>query len=558
MLLKGEKMRMSGSFSFSFFILLCWSFIAIFSENANAQLTNTFITGAKKGEIDTLAFERAQSIIEDSKGLMEKEVDPATYIIGPGDEFYIEILSVNPVFFKQEVTPEGTFIVPKAGSIMLKDKTLLEAQKLIRDKINNAYNAREVHVTLSDIRKFKVIVSGLVRKPAIVAATPMERVSEIIEKAGGMTEKSSLRRIRLLRENSKPIIVDLQRFYMLGDKDANPYLRGGDQIIIPPFDESNTIEIRGEVAQPEEFEYADTDSLSTLIKFAQGFLASSFLDSVEIVSFSGSRKILSQRFMDLNHWRDNLFDHSILDGDFPLQTGDRVYIRPISEWRQAEYVVLEGEVNYPGKYALQRNTMRISDLIDKAGGFSNDASLEAILFIRQQEMNKIDMIMERLSKMSYNEMSENEKRYYDAKRNEKEGVMAINFRTAIEDPGSSENIFLIHQDSIIVPQKKNFINVQGRVNNPGMIVYDPSFSYEDYIQMAGGFGFRADESETFIVKTKGEQFLAENKNYILEPGDYILVPTESELTFSEIFQTSLTIATQLITIAGVVVALVRI
>ena len=88
-----------------------------------------------------------------------------------------------------------------------------------------------------------------------------------------------------------------------------------------------------------------------------------------------------------------------------------------------------------------------------------------------------------------------------------------------------------------------------------MIVFDPNNTYEDYIQMAGGFGFRADESETFIVKTKGEQFLAEDKDYKLEPGDYILVPTESEITFVEIFQTSLTILTQVITIAGVVVAL---
>jgi protein involved in polysaccharide export with SLBB domain len=551
---KGKKMIKLSSKSYftSVPIILFFLFYT-----ANAQLTNTYITGAKKGEIDTLAFERAESIIEESKGLMEKEVDPATYIIGPGDEFYVEILSVNPIFFKQEVTPEGTLIIPKAGSISLKKKTLMEAQKLIKDKINSAYNAREVHVTLSDIRKFKVIVSGLVRKPAIVAATSMERVSEIIEKAGGMKEESSLRRIRLLRENSEPINVDLLRFYMLGDKTANPYVQGGDQIIIPPFDESNTIEIRGEVAQPEEFEYAVGDSLSTLIKFAQGFLVSSFLDSVEVVNFTDGRRNLSREFIDLNHWRDSLFSQEALKGDFPLNTGDRVYIRPIAEWRKTEYVVLEGEVNYPGKYALQRNSLRISDLIDKAGGFTTDASLEAILFIRQQEMNKVDMIMERLSKMSYAEMSENEKRYYDAKRNEKEGVMAINFRTAIEDPESSENVFLIHQDSIIVPQKKNFINVQGRVNNPGMIVYNPDFSYEDYIQMAGGFGFRADESETFVMKTKGEQFLAEDKNYILEPGDYILVPTESELTFGEVFQTSLTIVTQLITIAGVVVALVR-
>ena len=47
-------------------------------------------------------------------------------------------------------------------------------------------------------------------------------------------------------------------------------------------------------------------------------------------------------------------------------------------------------------------------------------------------------------------------------------------------------------------------------------------------------------------------------NYKLDPGDTILVPPEEEdATFFEIFTTALTIATQLVTIVGVVITLVR-
>jgi membrane-associated protease RseP (regulator of RpoE activity) len=60
-----------------------------------------------------------------------------------------------------------------------------------------------------------------------------------------------------------------------------------------------------------------------------------------------------------------------------------------------------------------------------------------------------------------------------------------------------------------------------------------------------------------VTKSKGEQFLAEDYNYSLEPGDTILVPPEEEVTFFEIFTTALTIAAQLVTVVGVIITLVR-
>jgi protein involved in polysaccharide export with SLBB domain len=165
--------------------------------------------------------------------------------------------------------------------------------------------------------------------------------------------------------------------------------------------------------------------------------------------------------------------------------------------------------------------------------------------------------MERLRRIPMSEMSQNERRYFEARVAEQRGVMAINFKHILEDKNSSENILIFNKDSIYVPKKRDFVNVQGRVNNPGMITYNPSFTYLDYIKQAGGFGFRADDDETFIVKSKGQQFLAKKMNYEIESGDYILVPPEPEITFFEIFTTSLTIATQLMTIFGVVFTIIN-
>jgi hypothetical protein len=71
------------------------------------------------------------------------------------------------------------------------------------------------------------------------------------------------------------------------------------------------------------------------------------------------------------------------------------------------------------------------------------------------------------------------------------------------------------------------------------------------VQLAGGFGYKANEGSTLVTKPKGERYLAEDGNYMIEPGDQILVPPKEEISFKEV----LTTTAQIITILGVIIAL---
>jgi protein involved in polysaccharide export with SLBB domain len=116
---------------------------------------------------------------------------------------------------------------------------------------------------------------------------------------------------------------------------------------------------------------------------------------------------------------------------------------------------------------------------------------------------------------------------------------------------------LEHEDSIHITRKKDFINVFGKVKNPGRIKFNSQFSYLDYIKSAGGFSTRADEDETLILKQRGEQFIADDDEYELQPGDQILVPEipESKVTFTQILSMALTITAQIVTVVGVLYTL---
>ncbi|MFN3268962.1 MAG: SLBB domain-containing protein [Candidatus Kapaibacteriota bacterium] len=521
-------------------------------------LLNYIITGIKGKTVDTLAYQTGQRIIKETEGLVEKEIDPEKYILGPQDKLTISIIATRPREIEVEVSPEGKIAIPEVGVVDVKGLNLAQAQKIVIEKVKSILKASEVNVLLKSIRKFKVSISGAVQKSAIVSATSTDRVSEIIDKAGGFKENASLRNIILYRNDGKEIIkVDLMRFFFLNDRDANPYVTGGDHILVPFVSENEYIEAQGEVVRPGKFEYRPGDSLSTLIRFAQGFTQLALLDSVEFVRQLGNQNY-ERKILDLSDWKNQISSPNVnLSNDFPLELGDRVFVRKIPQWEKPKTVVIEGEVTYPGKYAIDENTFRISDLIQKCGGFTNDADIEKIRFVRQALLNVVDPEMERLSRIPPSEMSKNEYRYFLSRVNERKGLMSVNFSRVLENPNSDDNILLQDLDSIFVPKKNEFVNIQGRVNNPGLVAYKPGYNYLDYIQLAGGFGFRADEDATLVVKSKGEQFRARDFNYKIEPGDNILVPPKEELTFFEVFTTALTITTQILTIAGVVLAIVR-
>ncbi len=519
------------------------------------QISNFKFTGVKKNEIDTLGLENMKKVTEEAAGLLETEVEPDKYMLGPNDQLVISVLSPISRDIDVMVSPEGKVLIPDVGAVSVRNMTLATADSVIKEKVKKYYRANEVYVLLKKIRKFKVIVGGNVSKPAIVSATALDRVSEVIDRAGGFKYNASIRHITLKRAANDQIVpVDLLKFFMLGIKETNPYVSGGDIIYVPSIDESNFIEILGDVVEPDRFEYRAGDSLSTLIKFAHGLLPSAKLDSVEIVRFSDNHAGIDRWFVDLTQWPGMFESRYPLPGDFRLESGDRVYVRNLGIWVKEKYVTLKGEITHPGIYAIKEGVTRIKDVLDMAGGLTPEASIENTILFRTQEEKVEDKQLRRLQTIPYSEMSETEYQYFQARILEQRGVMAIDFKKVFDDKLGFDNALLFDKDSIYVPRKKLYVNVQGRVITPGLVAFRENYTYLNYIEAAGGFAYRADDDETFIHKVRGEQFLAKDMNYTIEPGDNILVPPQKTSTFWKDINTGLQITVSLLGIVVVILS----
>ncbi len=536
-----------------FFLVILISF-STFEINAQG-VYNRFLPKKDLQPGDTVSVIKNE--LEAPDFLLEKPIDPAKYILGPGDVLQLNIIASVDYVYNIVISPEGKAIVPGVAIFEINNKTLKETETLIVERTKQKFKTENISLTLKSIRKFKVMVSGEVTKPMSVPVTAADRVSDAIAKAGGLKQTSSLRYITLLRDG-KTIPVDLLKYYQYGDEDANPNLTGGDFINGSARNNSEYIKTEGDVFAPSLYEYKAGDSLSTLIKFSQGFMQSALLDSVEFARYNQSSDTYDRRFYNLNNWQD-YFDNSSNEKliDFPLEPGDQLYVRRKASWQTDKYVIVEGEVKYPGHYAITNNKSTLKELISRAGGVTDLAALENAILIRQSVYKEQDLDMVRLRTLPPSEMGENERKYFIARSSEIQGRISIDFKKLLSENSKENDVILRDQDSLYIPKLNNYVNVGGRVNNPGRILHNKEFTYEDYINQAGGYGYRADESATLVVKSKGQQYSAKSKNYVIEPGDNIFVLTENELTFFEVFTTTLTIITQIFTIVAVVLSVIN-
>ncbi|MCJ7497066.1 MAG: SLBB domain-containing protein, partial [candidate division Zixibacteria bacterium] len=327
---------------------------------------------------------------------LEKAVNPKEYIVGPGDVLFIVLWDEFQTNYSLKVNPEGTILIPRVGSLIVTGKSLEEVKLSVKDEVLKRYRNIDITISLLNLRKFKVSVTGAVKNPGIYSTYANERVSEIIEKAGESLPNSSTRNILLKRNDGSEMEVDVLRFLKTGKSDRNPYVLDGDIIYVPLKDASiNIFGIYGAVKDPGEYEYFEGDSLKDLIALAGGLTADVDFSTAEIVRFSSDDKHTQSLKKNLK----SLFTVGSQEKDLSLMPDDRVFIRSRPDFREKKQVTVEGEVLYPGVYAINEGITKLSDLVELAGGFTKKASLEEADMIRGFYSQEIDLEYERLKKI---------------------------------------------------------------------------------------------------------------------------------------------------------------
>lgn len=302
------------------------------------------------------------------------------------------------------------------------------------------------------------------------------------------------------------------------------------------------VEISGNVTFPGIYPLMIGGEVKDLITAAGGLLESAYVKQAEIT------RIVASDGSKIEHLRFDL--ESAMKGDLQsnitLQSKDSINVFAIPNWQENVKVELKGELKFPGTYTIRRGET-LTELLERAGGFSQFAEQKAAVFtrasIKEQEEKQLARLSTELrrdiaSKSFQNSVSSNTLSYEEMNKllNDLASVEAVG-RLVIDLPlivNNQQNLVLQDGDTLYVPSKRDSISVIGEVNYSTSHLYKSGVSVDNYIALSGGLKERAAEDRIYIIKANGSVkipntggWFAANNADQLEPGDTIVVPMDA-------------------------------
>jgi len=396
----------------------------------------------------------------------------------------------------------------------------------------------------------RVLVTGDVWSPGNVGITPGMRLSEALKLAGGvkpdvylgqvlitrtMPDSSHFQLRAALRDTTGVVINDLP-------------LQEDDEITVfsvSEFRPTRYVAINGAVQKSGRFPYREGMTVRDLVLLAGGLDQSAYLNEAEIARLPANRAggVTAQTHrvpLDSSYIFERGPDGKYLgppglpapsgpNPEYTVQPYDNVLILRQPNWELQRTAVIAGEVRYPGRYTLKTKTEKITDLIERAGGLTPDAYANGVTFYRVQ--NKI-------------------------------GRIGIELPDVLHDANSTDNLPLQDGDSLYIPRYTAVVNVQGSVNSPVTVTYQPGKSIEYYIRAAGGPSRKADVKSAYVTQPNGKVEARQTRFLLPDgvpkplPGSTVFVPEKDPTENSAaVFANIAVIAQILATLATVVLAI---
>ena len=415
---------------------------------------------------------------------------------------------------------------------------------------------------LIDRYENKLEVKGAVYRPGIYQlGDGIRTVSELIAKADGLKGDAFTNRALLHREREdltfEVISVDVKA--VLTGQAPDIQLQRNDILYIPSIYDLNdigTITIEGEVATPGTFVYEANMTVEDIIMQAGGLL-----ESASTVRIDVSRRIKNPASKEQPDSIANVFTRSFKDGylvsedlDFVLLPYDYVNVRRSPGYAEQGKVKVSGEVIFPGDYVLTHKNERLSDVIARAGGLNKWAYVKGARLIRHtlaEERNRTRSGMTVLTtgKDSVNVANLDLDETYS---------VGIDLEAALAAPGSDADLVLRKDDMILIPEYINTVKISGNVMYPNVVAYNSGMSVRDYVEMAGGYGYRSKKNKAYIIYMNGTIARARQMSKgVVEPGCEIVIPQKRDKEFDvsslmSVATTSSSVATMLATIMNLI------
>ncbi len=380
---------------------------------------------------------------------------------------------------------------------------------------------------------------------------------------------------RLTPPDLHPVIIPFHLGRLLaGDASENLELAQYDTIRVFRWDERNTqsVTISGMVYDPCEYRLTPGMKVNDLVNAAGGLHKNAYLRKAEI-----TRRLISQEGMSTEKIDIDL--EKALTGDpkhnIVLRDYDYLVIRPIPDLEFGRTAEIVGEVRFPGTYPIRRSET-LSSLIERAGGYTDQAYLRGAVFTRESarevQRRRLDELIREIeeSMLASTEQTisgaldaetiRGQQTALEAKREllaklrsaEITGRVVVKMTTLEEFKQSRYDIELEDGDNLMVPRTPGVVHVIGEVFNPTSLLYEDHGTVSHYLRTVGGMTKEADKKQLSVIKADGSVISIEQgnrgkmvfwdsqhnqwsfggfMNHQLEPGDTVVVPRKVDRFF---------------------------
>jgi protein involved in polysaccharide export with SLBB domain len=400
---------------------------------------------------------------------------------------------------------------------------------LLRGDTRNDIRLETGDVIFVPIHESRVRVIGAVLRPAVYELKSGETLADLVTASGGFRPDAALERVKVMRilpasgrttQTTARIAIDvpLLQGARSGEQIPRFRLEDGDVVQVDSLAgaaDEYTVAITGMVQQPGTYPWRPGMTLRQLMVLARGPRIGADLREAEIAKLPADRthgQLATTARVPLDSTylfeRDSAGRYIGPPGvSFPARgTAQEISLEPYDNvliFRQPNFelqrtVTINGEVMYPGTYALRAKDDRLADLVQRAGGLSPRAYPEGIRFVRAVDNR---------------------------------GRINIDLPKALREHGSRDNIILQPGDSVRIPEYQPSVRVSGAVNSPGSVLFRRGAGLDYYLSAAGGFNRLADKGAVSVRFANGEvrsksRFLFVSTSPTPGPGSEVVVPAK--------------------------------
>lgn len=302
-------------------------------------------------------------------------------------------------------------------------------------------------------------VEGAVRDSTVTLPFPMDgalNLEEAILLAGG-TKTNAVPEVMLVRT---PLSNSEERSYKRLDlrTDGATPLLPQDRIIVfeqERYSDRPTVSIAGAIRSEGVYTYDQSLTIEDLLYLSGGLRIDAARDRVEVFRLQindGAETKTLLTTVDLNAGQE-----------FLLQPFDEVIVRSAAEFESIRNIVVEGEVRYPGQYALLQDNERLSDVVRRAGGLTQEAFAAGATLYRPDS---------------------------------KAGYVVLDLDRVVLDSNDPANMVVRQGDTLFVPKRQDLISIYTRGTVANRYEQRDSTNNSGVIQVA----YQGDKPASWYIK----------------------------------------------------------